>query len=195
MANNCDTIYKITGSQKAVNNLWNRLQSMNVNIKDIWLDNLAKSYGIDYAKRNISVRGHIYYADFEVDEINERYVLTVETDTAWSGCHNLFFAINETLQGEMNISYREIECGCEIFTVHDEENFFPEECCVNSSGNPFEDVCSDIYDTVKDAINEWCEKTGISQGTRSDKQMVEYINDYEYEDVDTYFYINTFTFI
>ena len=41
MANNCYTIYKITGLQKAVKNLWDTLVSMDVNTKDVWLKNLA----------------------------------------------------------------------------------------------------------------------------------------------------------
>ena len=193
MANCCDTLYKITGSRKAVNDLWTTLQNMEVNSKNIWLDELAKFYGIDYEKKHISVRGHIYYSDFESDEENDRYVLTIETDTAWTGCHDLFHAINDVLWNELNISYREIEGGCDIYAVHDEENFFPEECCVSSYGESFEDACSDVYDTVEDAIKEWCYKTGNSQGERTIDQMIEYINDYEYEDADTYFYINRFT--
>ena len=37
MANNCDTQYKLTGSRKAVNDLWNTLQKMAVNKKDVYL--------------------------------------------------------------------------------------------------------------------------------------------------------------
>ena len=48
MANLCDTQYKITGEKKAVADLWNTLQEMNVNEKNIWLGDLANHYGIDY---------------------------------------------------------------------------------------------------------------------------------------------------
>jgi len=91
-------------------------------------------------------------------------------------------------------SYREIECGCDIFYVHDEQGFFPEECCVSSSGEPFEDACEDIFDTCQDAIAKWCEKMGISQGDRTEDEMVDFINGYEYENEGTYYYINKFTF-
>lgn len=80
------------------------------------------------------------------------------------------------------------------FLCHDEQGFFPEECCVSSSGEPFEDACEDIFDTCQDAIAKWCEKMGISQGDRTEDEMVDFINGYEYENVDTYFYINKFTF-
>ena len=35
---------------------------------------------------------------------------------------------------------------------------------------------------------------GISQGDRTEDEMMEFINGYEYENVDTYYYINKFTF-
>lgn len=50
MANQATTTYKVTGTQKAVSNLWNTLQRMEVNSRNIWLDDLAKHYGIDYQK-------------------------------------------------------------------------------------------------------------------------------------------------
>ena len=42
MANQATTNYKVTGTRKAVSDLWAALQGMNVNIKNIWLDELAK---------------------------------------------------------------------------------------------------------------------------------------------------------
>ena len=103
--------------------------------------------------------------------------------------------LNSYLLGnELSISYREIECGCEIFHVHDEGNFFPEECCVSSSGGSFDDVCEDVYDTISDAIKAWVEKTGIVQGERTNEEMVDFINEYVYDTDDTYFYIHPFEF-
>ena len=63
MANNCYTIYKITGSQNAVKNLWDTLVSMDVNTNCVWLSDLAEHYGIDYENRQISVRGCIFCAE------------------------------------------------------------------------------------------------------------------------------------
>ena len=65
MANLCDTQYKITGEKKAVADLWNTLQEMNVNEKNIWLGDLANHYGIDYKAKGFSVRGEIYWAEYE----------------------------------------------------------------------------------------------------------------------------------
>lgn len=192
MANLCNTTYKVTGTEKAVKDLWNTLQSMNVNTKNIWLDELAVHYGIDYEGRGIKVRGHIYFGEFEEDD--DYKLLTFETETAWTACNDLFDAINEALNAELSISYREIECGCNLFYVHDEQGFFPEECCVSSSGEPFEDACEDVFDSCQDAIAEWCKKTGVPQGDRTEDEMVEFINGYEYDDEDTYYYINKFIF-
>ena len=63
MANQATTTYKVTGTRKAVNDLWSTLQKMEVNSKNIWLYQLAEHYGIDYETKQISVRGHIYWAD------------------------------------------------------------------------------------------------------------------------------------
>lgn len=194
MANQATTTYKVTGTRKAVSDLWNTLQKMNVNTKNIWLDDLAKYYGIDYETKHISVRGHIYWAEYEEDEENDNYLLSFSTETAWDACNNLFEEINHLLWDELSISYRVCECGCEVYYVHDEGNYFPEEACVSSYGEPFEDACDDVYDTIADAIKEWCSKMNIEQGERTDEEMMDFINEYEYEDDETYFYIRTFTF-
>ena len=192
MANQATTTYKVTGTRKAVSDLWNTLQKMNVNTKNIWLDELAKYYGIDYEAKHISVRGHIYWAEYEEDE--DHVLLSFETETAWDACNELFEEINHFLWDELEISYRVVECGCEAYYVHDEGNYFPEEACVSSYGEPFEDACDDVYDTIADAIKEWCSKMNIEQGERTDEEMMNFINEYEYEDDETYFYIRTFTF-
>ena len=192
MANQASTTYKVTGTRKAVSDLWNTLQSMNVNTKNICLDDLAKFYGIDYEAKHISVRGHIYWAEYEEDE--DHVLLSFETETAWDACNELFGEINHLLWDELEISYRVVECGCEAYYVHDEGNYFPEEACVSSYGEPFEDACDDVYDTIADAIKEWCSKMNIEQGERTDEEMMDFINEYDYEDDETYFYIRTFTF-
>ena len=192
MANQATTTYKVTGTRKAVSDLWNTLQKMNVNTKNIWLDDLAKYYGIDYEAKHISVRGHIYWAEYEEEEDN--VLLSFETETAWDACNNLFEEINRLLGDELSISYRVCECGCEVYYVHDEGNYFPEEACVSSFGKPYEDAYDDVYETIADAIKEWCSKMNIEQGERTDEEMMDFINEYDYEDDETYFYIRTFTF-
>lgn len=194
MANTCDTSYKVIGSPKAVKKLWNTLQEMEVNSKNVYLYELAERYGIEYEKKGISVRGFIYWAEFEEKESDDYCLLSFDTETAWSACDLFFDELNKALGGELSISYREIEPGCDIYFVHDECGWFPEECCVSSSGEPFEESCSDVFSTVKDAINEWCTKMNIEQGERTDAEMLEYISEYDYDDLDTYFYINEFTF-
>ena len=194
MANTCDTSYKVIGSPKAMKKLWNTLQEMEVNSKNVYLYELAERYGIDYKKKGISVRGFIYWAEFEEKESDDYCLLSFDTETAWSACDLFFDELNKALGGELSISYREIEPGCDIYFVHDECGWFPEECCVSSSGEPFEESCGDVFSTVKDAINEWCTKMNIEQGERTDAEMLEYISEYEYDDLDTYFYINEFTF-
>ena len=194
MANTCDTSYKVIGPPKAVKKLWNTLQEMEVNSKNVYLYELAERYGIDYKKKGISVRGFIYWAEFEEKESADYCLLSFDTETAWSACDLFFDELNKVLGGELSISFRVIEPGCDIYFVHDECGWFPDECCVSSSGEPFEESCGDVFSTVKDAINEWCTKMNIEQGERTDAEMLEYISEYDYDDLDTNFYINEFTF-
>lgn len=190
MANQATSTYKVTGTRKVVSDLWVALLGMNMNTKNVWLDELANYYGIDYESKHISVRGHIYWTEFEEDD--GHVLLSFETETAWDAGNELFEEINHLLWDELSISYRVCECGCEVYYVHDEVSYFPEECCVSSYGTPFDDACDDVYATVADVIKEWSSKTGIEQGDRTDEQMMDFIN--KYEDSDVYFYIKTFIF-
>ena len=104
MANQATTTYKVSGTRKAVSDLWATLQGMNVNTKNIWLDELAKFYGIDYEAKHISVRGHIYWAEYEEDD--DHVLLSFETESAWDACNELFEEINHLLWDELTISYR-----------------------------------------------------------------------------------------
>ena len=139
-----------------------------------------------------SVRGEIYWAEYEED--GDYALLSFDTETAWTACNDFFNALNDKFEGALSISYREIECGCGIFCVHDEGEHFPEECCVSANGEQFEVMCEEPFDTLADAIEEWCEKMDIGREGRSDEEMHEYIKKYEYKDSDTYFYINKFEF-
>lgn len=193
MANICDTQYKVTGSRKAVADLWHTLQKLEVNSKNVYLYRLAEHYGIDYEKKGFSVRGHIYWAEYEENVEDDYALLSFDTESAWSSCDLFFEEVNKALGDELSISWREIEPGCVIFYTHDENDFFPEECYVTAYGDIFED-CEGAYSTIGDAINKWCEITGISQDGRTEQKMMDFINGYEYEDEDIGFCINPITF-
>lgn len=151
MANLATTTYKVKGTSEAVNNLWNALDSMGANTKRLTLDQLAQYYGIDYEAKGICVRGEVSWAELSYAE------------TAWTACDELFEAIDKVLNEELSISFREIECGCGIYRVHDEGDFFPEECCVSASGEPFGEICEEPVDSERDAIKLWCSLTGVGQ--------------------------------
>ena len=113
MANICDTQYRITGEREAVANLWNTINGLDVNQKNVWLSDLAKHYGIDYEQKGISVRGHIYWAEFEENE--DVALLSLDTETAWTACNSFFNELNKRLGGKLSVSYREIEWGVTFF--------------------------------------------------------------------------------
>ena len=102
MANQATTTYKVTGTRKAVNDLWSTLQKMEVNSKNIWLYQLAEHYGIDYETKQISVRGHIYWAEYEEDPANDYYLLSFETETAWDEIGMFLFHPKSELQQNRN---------------------------------------------------------------------------------------------
>ena len=187
MANRCFTTYKITGYKPALESLVRALEEIKPNNYDIYLSDLAKHYNIDYEKECISVRGWIDYWQYDEN------VLTIDTDTAWNGCHNLFYAINRELKDKLSISYREEESGNDIFYIHDEEEFFPEECMIDydisKDGRNYADV---DYTSISKAIGLWCSLIGEEQGERTDEEMLDYIFQYEHENPLDYFNINVF---
>ena len=164
-----------------------------MNSKDVYLYLLAEHYGIDYEKQGISVRGHIYWAEYEENEKDDHALLSFDTESAWSSCDLFFEEVNKALGDELSINWREVEPGCGIFFSHDENGFFPEECYVTAYGELFED-CEDAYPTIGDAIDKWCEKTGLSPDGRTEQEMMDYINDYEYEAENAHFHINPIIF-
>lgn len=195
MANACDTVVKMVGTVKALSDLYVALQGMNVNSKDVPLHTLAEYYGIDYDAKHIHVRGKVYFAEMENDDSGQPYMLTICVESAWNFTDTLFDEINHLLWDELKIAYREVEPGCEVFFVCDPIGAFPEECCVSSYGEPFEDACEDVYATVDEAIEVWCKAMGIERGERDKETMLDLINGYEYgDDSETYFYINEFCF-
>ena len=115
MANQATTNYKVTGTRKAVSDLWAALQGMNVNTKNIWLDELAKYYGIDYEAKHISVRGHIYWAEFEEDD--DHVLLSFDTESAWDACNELFEEINHLLWDEYHTECASVAVKSSMFMM------------------------------------------------------------------------------
>ena len=67
MANIATATYHVTGTREAVNNLWSVLQDMQVNDHDLHLADLARRFGIDCEKKQISttlIPQHYYKYNF-----------------------------------------------------------------------------------------------------------------------------------
>ena len=136
MANLCDTQFILTcGSKEAIMDLWKSMKELGAEDGYMPLHKLAKHYGIDYENKCISVRGHVYWADFEEDEENDLYKLSFDVESAWTPPSELIEEIDKKLGEQINIYYRAIESGCELFVIHDPTySFFLEEVCISSSG-------------------------------------------------------------
>ena len=182
-----EAIYKANGLVKEFEKLKAQTRSV------LFLGDLAEHYGINCEERKIYCRGHIHSVKYETIEKEDKHLLTVETDTAWEGCHSLFNAINEVLGNELSISFREYEPMTEYFCIHDEGGFFPQKCVASIN-----DGCCLRYvyfDTIKAAIHQWCSMMGVERGDKSEEEMVEYINNYVYTEGDNYFFIHEITFV
>ncbi len=191
MANIADTTLKLVfdepGAAREMNEVLQQLDEKGWNIR---LCDLAERYGIDYEKEHISVRGSVNY--FELDD--ECSVMTIDTESAWTAPVELFDAIAEKIGEGVTVNYRCIELGCEIVQVRDSCGFFPEECLVSYSGEPFGDGAEEPFDSVYDALNNWCIKMGVEWNGRSEQEMREFIEDYDYGDDDVYYNIYDFEF-
>ena len=117
MANQATTTYKVTGTRKAVNDLWSTLQKMEVNSKNIWLYQLAEHYGIDYETKQISVRGHIYWAEYEEDPANDTIYYPLRQKqhgmlaTSYSRRLTICYGMNSLPHTEsVNVAVRSIMC-------------------------------------------------------------------------------------
>jgi hypothetical protein len=185
MANSCFTTYKITGSENAVETLYKNIVAFNEHY--LPLCKLATSFGINYKELNIGVRGNII--NHSKDEDN---VITIEVESAWTGCHELFFEINKKLEMELSISYREEESGCEVFYIHDEGDFFPERFVVDCCGDEWEEEGYEYFNTIEEVIDSWCKSMNYDRGDKSIEEMKDIIYDYEYEDENSYFNIYEF---
>ncbi len=190
MSNICDSTFKICScSAEPVQKIYNAIQKLDANKRwNISLADLADELGIDYKQRNISVRGSIYYHEQD-EEVN---VLTICTESAWTPTVELFDAIAEQFgEDEVSVSYMAVEVGCEVFQIRDCGEFFPYDCLVSYSGEPFGDGAEEPYESVYDAINFFCEQMHIDRDGRSDEEMRQFIEEYEFPD-DTFFYIYDF---
>lgn len=194
MPNWCDTCYKVTGQKDKVQKLWNVLEQLCVNDKNVYLCELADKLHLDYKNKGYSMRGHIYWAEYSEEENSA--LLAFDVESAWSACDIFFDEVNKVFDGELSISYKETEPGCGIFYIHDEGNFFSETCCVSYAGEPFgDDAFEDPYPTIDDAIIFWCEKMNYDKENKTTEEMKSIIENYTYNDENTYFYINEYEFI
>ena len=154
------------------------------NAKDLWLGDLAKHYDIDCAALGIDVRGWV------IDYYEEDGVITLDVDSKWSPNEELFLAINDKLDSQFSVSWKAEESGCGIFWIHDEGEYFPERYFVDCDG--FDDCECDYFETAKEVVDYWCKLTGNKRDGKTDEEMLEMIEDWEYEDDDKFFVVHEF---
>ncbi len=147
MANIATTDFKIQSfTSEPVQKIYDAIQKLDKNKRwNIGLADLADELGIDYQKRNISVRGSIYYHELDTQD----NVLTISTESAWTPPTELFDAIAEQFgEDEVSVSFMGVEVGCEIFVIRDCGDFFNYDCLVTYSGEPFGDGAEEPYETL-----------------------------------------------
>jgi hypothetical protein len=187
MANICSTEYKISGETKYVEMFHNLLNHLGAYQHSLPLNKLS-----EYFNLNQKFGGHIVDVSFDKNE----KILTIRTETPWRGQHLLFHIINILYGEHFYISYREIEEGCEVFNVYNEDYmFYDEECVVYANGELFDYFWEEYFDTIDDAISYWCEKMNFDNTTKTADEMINYINNYQYDEEETYFRIYEFNFL
>jgi hypothetical protein len=194
MANIATTTYKITGPNKDLNKLWDTLTKLGINQQPVYLDTLGDEYKIEYCRLHLHVRGSIRWGvRFDVPGEDS---ITLETESAWDACNDFFEYMNLfVFDDSLKISYRVCECGNGIYYVHDEGYWFPEECCVSCSDEPFDGKIDEPFNTFESAIRYWLDCMNLSWPVgKTTEEMLDYIKNYDYKNDDVYFYINQFTF-
>lgn len=174
MPNICNTSCSITGEKTAITHLWNILQKLEVSSCQVQLIEFAEALGIDYKQRNLYMRGGIWDAQVNLEVSDETAVLYIYTETAWYACHEFFFCMGEAIESELTISYMEIEPGCEIYSIHDENDSFDYVCYVAACGDRFPEA-EGPYATIEEAVDCWCEIMEVAQGSRTEEEMTEFI--------------------
>ena len=195
MANICNTDYCIGGNIESLVKFNEKLKTLSENeYEEIYLGKLLKSFGID--DKDIRTCGEIIYYNLNLE--NNKLWITVTSK--WSGCHEVFNVINETIfNDDLIISYREIEPGCEIYDVYDPQEVFWEECCVDIYGlDDFNE--GEEYTTIAIAVNDWYkvfkDKIDVNHFDKlSIEDKIDFINNYEYEYIDCYYNIAVFNFL
>jgi hypothetical protein len=198
MANICNTDYCIGSSTIETLVKFNeKLKTLSENEYDeIYLEELLKSFGIDNEDEDIRTCGEIIYYNLDLE--NNKLWITVTSN--WSGCHEVFNTINETIfNNDLIISYREIEPGCNIYDVYDPQEVFTEDCCVDTYG--FDEFSEgEEYTSIAKAINVWYnvfkDKIDVNHFDKlSLEDKIDFINNCEYEFLDCYYNIALFNFL
>ncbi len=189
MANLCDTTYQIIGNEVSIKKLHDYLSDMakgsvlgRISMFDIY-ENLG--FKKDYYRR-----GMIY----DVTKCNDNH-LSIHTETAWDGCHELIKAMVATFDDGLDVAYIEVENGMCIYNVHNTDSYdFDAKYYVNAWDDEQGGCCDDYYPSLPPVIESFCEMFDYDRGDRTDEEMLKVIKDYKFED-GSYFYVNEFVFV
>lgn len=184
MANICNTEFYINGDKETIK----KFDELISKYKDVNDDNsieilkIAKDYDLD--KEDINLSGLIFWYKLE-----DENTIHLEMESKWSACADFFVKIKEKLNLNLKISYCEVEPGCEIFNIHDENNRFTHlECCVDIL--EFFGESTMEYYTFEQAIENWFTNMesyiDITKWNNliSINEKINFINDFDYSKFD-----------
>lgn len=180
-----ETTYKISGDTISLTHLWNGLKSINATNEYVDLNNLKHWFEIE----DMDISGDITFCDVEYDMSNNITMITITTESYDKVSHNIFNEINFMFNKKLKISF--VEVSGENCYKHN-EGAYPHECCVLADGSPFDLLFYDPILTIDDAIDYWFKKMKLNKLNKTQKELVEYINNYQYEDEDVTYYIGVF---
>lgn len=188
MANVMNVRIKVTGNAEALETFWAKLKECGLHRKTCTtFKELGDRFGIDMSQ--IEDRGELESAwRRKRDGVP---VISIDASFKWGYKNDLMEAVNHQTGDGLSISYRGAQSGEELFIVHDEGGFFPEECCVDAYEGPFPYMHNKPFMTVDDAIDCWCRYMRISREGRSTEEMLRLIEGTPVGE-EGYFFINKY---
>lgn len=166
MPNWCTTSYNISGPQKDIRSLYNKMKRLQNRKESLlpngfgetWLGNLVNRLGADW--QTVNCRGEWSNLMMKGGDLH------FDTCSAWCRCNEVEDVIRDKYP-DLEIVFISEELGCDIFETNDATGeIFPERVIIDT-----EDEGTEYY-TVDEALHVLCDKLGLDPESTSWEQAM-----------------------